>query len=187
MTTLTGKQGRFVEEYVVDYNGARAARAAGYSVGRARITASENVAKSNVREGIRAAMAEKSKETELNAQFIRDELLTLYRTTDNDAVKKGLLDLGAKIEGMLTDKLEIDTTVRQRLIICGDAPTSSPAPVIEGEAAPALVSPPLLDGPCTEDKPSTSAQASTEANPPSLASPKRIGDAMQGEHERGAQ
>lgn len=48
VTELTGKQKRFCEEYIFDFNGARAARAAGYSEDTAKEIASENLTKPNI-------------------------------------------------------------------------------------------------------------------------------------------
>lgn len=45
---LTGKQKRFCEEYIFDFNGARAARDAGYSEETARNIASENLTKPDI-------------------------------------------------------------------------------------------------------------------------------------------
>lgn len=42
---LTDKQKRFCEEYVIDWNGTRAAKAAGYSENTAQVIGSENLAK----------------------------------------------------------------------------------------------------------------------------------------------
>jgi phage terminase small subunit len=50
---LTPKEKRFCEEYVVDFNGAAAARKAGYSSSRIRQTAYDLLRKSNIREEIR--------------------------------------------------------------------------------------------------------------------------------------
>lgn len=46
---LTNKQKRFCEEYVVDWNGTRAAIAAGYSIKTAKAIANENLTKPNVK------------------------------------------------------------------------------------------------------------------------------------------
>lgn len=45
---LTGKQKRFCEEYIFDFNGTRAAKAAGYSDDTAAVIASENLTKPNI-------------------------------------------------------------------------------------------------------------------------------------------
>ncbi len=50
--TLTDKQKRFCEEYVVDWNATRAAKAAGYSENTADVIGSENLAKPYIAEYI---------------------------------------------------------------------------------------------------------------------------------------
>ena len=55
---LTKKQEVFVNEYLRCFNGAEAARRAGYSESRARVTASELLADSNISEQIRARLSE---------------------------------------------------------------------------------------------------------------------------------
>ena len=55
---LTKKQKVFVSEYLSCFNGAEAARRAGYSESRARITASELLADSNISEQIKARLNE---------------------------------------------------------------------------------------------------------------------------------
>lgn len=54
MTTLSPKQQRFVEEYLVDCNGARAALAAGYGPAGARVAAHRLLTNANVRAAIEA-------------------------------------------------------------------------------------------------------------------------------------
>jgi phage terminase small subunit len=49
---LTGKERRFCEEYVIDWNGARSARVAGYSENSAKEIASENLTKPNIKQYI---------------------------------------------------------------------------------------------------------------------------------------
>lgn len=49
---LTGKEKRFCEEYVIDWNGARSARVAGYSENSAKEIASENLTKPNIKQYI---------------------------------------------------------------------------------------------------------------------------------------
>jgi len=49
---LTGKEKRFCEEYVIDWNGARSARVAGYSENSAKEIAAENLTKPNIKQYI---------------------------------------------------------------------------------------------------------------------------------------
>jgi len=89
---LTERQSRFVDNYVDSGNGAEAARRAGYSEERARITASELVSKRN----IQAAIAERMDEggiTEKRLLKVLDEGLSATKThfnqkTDGDAEKE---------------------------------------------------------------------------------------------------
>lgn len=65
---LTPKQRRFVEEYVVDFNGSRAARDAGYSEKTACAIAAENLRKPHIQEAIRERIDELSRETGVTAE-----------------------------------------------------------------------------------------------------------------------
>ena len=55
---LTDKQKRFVEQYCIHFNGARAAREAGYSEESAKEIASENLTKPNIKNAIDLKMQE---------------------------------------------------------------------------------------------------------------------------------
>lgn len=68
---LTAKQQRFCDEYLIDMNATQAAIRAGYSKKTARIIASENITKPNIKAYIQQRMAEK--ESELIAD--QDEVL----------------------------------------------------------------------------------------------------------------
>ena len=61
MAKLTAKQQRFCDEYLIDLNATQAAIRAGYSEKNARNSASENLAKPNIREYIDNRLAEKEK------------------------------------------------------------------------------------------------------------------------------
>jgi len=60
-TVLTEKQRIFCEQYVIDWNGARAARHAGYSEDTAAVIASENLTKPNIQAYIEQLKRETSK------------------------------------------------------------------------------------------------------------------------------
>lgn len=83
---LTAKERRFVEEYALHRNGARAARAAGFAARSARVTASRLLAKANVREAlceIDAELAERSRMTreevlEYTARVAKFDPLRMY-------------------------------------------------------------------------------------------------------------
>jgi phage terminase small subunit len=72
---LTDKQKRFCEEYVVDLNGAAAARRAGYSEKTAQEQSAQLLSKLIVQEYVRSLQSERSKRTQITA----DEVLREYR------------------------------------------------------------------------------------------------------------
>lgn len=74
MATLTPKQARFCEEYLVDLNATQAAIRAGYSVKSAGSIGSENTKKPEIRARIETAMAKRSKRTGINAYRVLLEL-----------------------------------------------------------------------------------------------------------------
>lgn len=74
---LTPKQQAFVAEYLVDLNGAAAARRAGYSASNADKIASELLGKTRVREALAAAMEERSKRVEIDSDYVLKNLLEI--------------------------------------------------------------------------------------------------------------
>ena len=74
--SLTPKQQRFVEEYLLDLNATQAAIRAGYSKKTARNIASENMAKPDIQQAITTATRERSEATRIDAAWV------LRRLTD---------------------------------------------------------------------------------------------------------
>lgn len=62
---LNEKQKKFCEEYLIDFNGTRAAIAAGYSEKTARSTASENLTKPNIQEYLKKLINQRSERTKI--------------------------------------------------------------------------------------------------------------------------
>lgn len=67
---LTSKQARFVEEYLIDLNGAQAAIRAGYAPKRADAIAWENLRKPEVAEAIRMALQERSERMQITQDYV---------------------------------------------------------------------------------------------------------------------
>ncbi len=67
---LTAKQEKFVLEYLIDHNGARAARDAGYSDKTARQIATENLSKPYIQAVIAAKRQEASGRLELRKEHV---------------------------------------------------------------------------------------------------------------------
>lgn len=72
--TLTARQQRFVEEYLVDLNGTQAAIRAGYSHRTANEQSARLLAKASIQEAIQAAKQERAKRTEITADRVLREL-----------------------------------------------------------------------------------------------------------------
>ncbi|EPK3464679.1 terminase small subunit [Pseudomonas aeruginosa] len=67
---LTKKQRLFVDEYLIDLNATQAAIRAGYSTRRATEIGYQLLQRSEVAQAIQAAMAERSKRTEVEADYV---------------------------------------------------------------------------------------------------------------------
>ncbi len=72
---LAPKQQRFVDEYLVDCNGARAAREAGYAEGSAHVEASRLLRNAKVRAAIQQAMNERSQQCLVDSNFVLRNLV----------------------------------------------------------------------------------------------------------------
>lgn len=69
-STLTLKQSRFIDEYMVDMNGAAAAERAGYSKKTSRAIAAENLAKPYIKAELQARGAALARELEITRQRV---------------------------------------------------------------------------------------------------------------------
>ena len=99
---------RFVAEYVIDHNGARAARATGYSKRTANVMASQLLARNDVKKMVVAAEAEILKKAQMTAEGIIEEIAKqVYRDprqfVHEDGTPKKLIELTAE-EATLIDK-----------------------------------------------------------------------------------
>ncbi len=72
--TLTAKQERFVEEYLIDLNATQAAIRAGYSEKTAKQTGCENLSKPDIAEAIAEAQKERSQRTSVTQDMVVEEL-----------------------------------------------------------------------------------------------------------------
>lgn len=72
--SLTAKQARFVDEYLVDLNAAAAARRAGYSVRTANVIGYENLTKPHIAEAIQEAMRKRASRCQVAQDDVVREL-----------------------------------------------------------------------------------------------------------------
>lgn len=74
MKPLTPKQQRFVREYLIDLNASAAYRRAGYTSGNADVNGPRLMGKAGIQAALQAALAERSKRTEITADFVLGSL-----------------------------------------------------------------------------------------------------------------
>lgn len=89
---MTPKQQRFVEEYLRDLNATQAAIRAGYSSRRADQQALENMRKPEIATAIAAAMGERAKRTQIDADWVLKRL-----TSEAEADLADLYDDGGNL------------------------------------------------------------------------------------------
>lgn len=77
MNTLTKKQKRFVEEYLIDLNATQAAIRAGYSPDTAQQMGSENLSKPVIKNAIDRGIADRSRRTGINQDRVIQEIAKL--------------------------------------------------------------------------------------------------------------
>ena len=100
---LTGKQCRWVDEYLVDLNGAAAAVRAGYSEKSARAIASENLTKPYIQAVLQARQAALASELHVTRQGVIQGLLeavNMSREQQNPGAMVGALREIAKMLGL---------------------------------------------------------------------------------------
>lgn len=74
---LTPKQQLFVNEYIIDFNAARSALAAGYSKKTAGSTGYQNLKKPEVQAAISQAIAKRNERVEIKADYVLNRLIEI--------------------------------------------------------------------------------------------------------------
>lgn len=88
---LSARRTKFVDEYILDHNGSRAARSAGYAVPSAHVTASRLLSNDNVIAALDAKKQELAKQYDIDKHRVVNELL------DAVSVARESLDAGSMI------------------------------------------------------------------------------------------
>jgi phage terminase small subunit len=116
---LSPKQARFVEEYAIDHNGAGAAVRAGYAARSARVTASQLLAKPNVRGAVEALERQAAERLQMSRERVLEELQAAIQLAkekrDVHAMIKGWSEI-AKLCGFYAPerkKIEISATAKR--------------------------------------------------------------------------
>ena len=120
---MTQKQWRFVEEYLVDLNGAAAARRAGYSATGARNAAWRLLQIPEVRETVKEEMEKRAQRVQLKQEDVVRELKSI-------AFAEGSDESGAAVK--LTSKLRALELLGKHLgIFEGKSQTAVPVRIVE--------------------------------------------------------
>lgn len=120
MPKLKPKQEAFVNEYLIDMNGARAARAAGYSERTARIAASGDLLTNpNVKEAIHKKLQERAANADGSFEWMESKLIHAAEkcSNDEDFNPHGLVQtvgLLAKLKGFMSDKIQLEANVNNK-------------------------------------------------------------------------
>lgn len=106
---MNERQTRFVEAYLIDPNGKKAAIAAGYSSKGAEVTASKLLRNSKVRVALNEAIAARAERVEVKADDVLRDIDRIAKAAEGageyTAALKGRELLGKHL-GLFTDKLE---------------------------------------------------------------------------------
>lgn len=100
-TTLTTKQARFVDEYLVDGNGAGAAVRAGYGVAGSRVTACRTLANPNVRQAIDAGRRAYSEKLAITRADIVVNLLEAFELAKAQCQPMAMVRASAELARLL--------------------------------------------------------------------------------------
>ena len=114
MAKLSNKQKMFVKEYIIDFNGSRAAVAAGYSEKTSKEIASENLTKPNIQEAIQKAINPKLDKLDVTVENVIESILDIRTSCAADG-EDGMIDAGNALRSnemlgkylkMFTEKIE---------------------------------------------------------------------------------
>lgn len=92
--SLTDKQRRFVDEYLIDLNATQAAIRAGYAQETARQIGSENLSKPDIAQAIAEAQAARAERTQITADRVLQELARIGFSD----LRKALTDRGSLLD-----------------------------------------------------------------------------------------
>lgn len=111
---MSDKQLKFVAEFLVDGNGARAARAAGYGASGSRVAAHRLLTNANVRAAIKARQGVDASRLEISRQDVISGLLEAFLLAKQRADAGVMVSAGRELGRMLGFYPPVEVRARQR-------------------------------------------------------------------------
>jgi hypothetical protein len=108
---LSARRTKFVDEYILDHNGSRAARAAGYATSGARVTAHRLLTDANIITAIELKMHEMALQYEISKDRIINEILAAIDLAnsklDPSTMIRGWVEIGKLLGHYAPEVIEL--------------------------------------------------------------------------------
>ena len=117
---LNAKQSLFVQEYLIDKNATRAAKAAGYSAKSAYSVGHENLRKPDIKKAIELGLKAQADKADVSADRVLQELAAIAFSEwpdHNVSGKLRALELLGKHLGLFTNKVEVTSQSKAAQIV----------------------------------------------------------------------
>ena len=137
LAPLTGKQRRFVEEYLVDLCAGAAAQRAGYPKKASYQVGWENLRKPKVRSAIDKGMEQMAQDSLISREWVAEQYKQTYRRASakgQHAAAKQALDSLAKSLGMFSDDVNVNLTQSSPAKVMMYFPDNGRGPAPEGSS-----------------------------------------------------
>jgi phage terminase small subunit len=124
--SLTARQQRFVDEYLLDLNATQAAVRAGYSARSASAIGFENLRKPEIGAAICEAQAERACKTRVTADDVLRELWSIAQSSSSARTRVLALSWVGKHLAMFTQRVQMSEELPKIHIVLSDDPPGIP-------------------------------------------------------------
>lgn len=120
MMKLSARRTKFVEEYILDHNGTRAARAAGYSVTSAHVASSRLLRNDKVKAAIALKTHEMAQQYEMSKSRVITEVQAAIKVAENKfdagAMIRGWVEIGKLLGYYAPEVIELAVNAESRAL-----------------------------------------------------------------------